>query len=535
MRIVLVNWTRLADGASLGGGVSGYTQQLALELARRGHEVCYLSSGVAYTPALAPCSVRRHADHAGIRVFEVVNSPVVAPGPCQAKNPGVEVASPVLEAELTRFFRLLEPDIVHFHNIEGFSAGCLSAARKGEGGWPGAKVLFSLHNYHTVCPQVYLMQSGTRPCHSFDNGHACVGCFGECDPGAERTHRAKLYALGFPPPPPPPPPPLPVGDRIRQVFSRPTRAVVPPLPLPGRPIETFADLAPDRVKPMPRSAPTTAPDRPSADDPLWTPLSNEVRPEPPSDKPPNEYAARRAAMVQALSACDRVLAVSAFVKAKFESFGVDPRVLDTVPIGSRMAELAGATPAQHRTLPVEPNRPIRLAFVGYHNFYKGLHMLTDALELLPTDVLGRFDLLVNAKAVEEFEPRLRRLQPRLARLTVQYGYQYDRIPEILAGTDLGLVPSVWWDNGPQTVMEFFACGIPVLGAALGGIPDLVGHGVNGMLHRGNDRHDLAKRLTEIADDPGMLTRLRSGVRPPRSMKDHAATIEGIYARTLAVK
>src|SRR5437868_1282283 len=130
MRIVLANWASVSEGASTGGGVNGYAQQLALELADRGHEVCWLSSGSAYIPdpktgLPAACRVRRMADFRGVRVFEVVNSPVIAPGPLQHRRPLGEVAAAELEAEVGRFFALLGPEIVHFHNIEGFSAGCV--------------------------------------------------------------------------------------------------------------------------------------------------------------------------------------------------------------------------------------------------------------------------------------------------------------------------------------------------------------------------------------------------------------------------
>ncbi len=65
------------------------------------------------------------------------------------------------------------------------------------------------------------------------------------------------------------------------------------------------------------------------------------------------------------------------------------------------------------------------------------------------------------------------------------------IPKLLVGRDVGVVPSVWWDNGPQTLIEMLNTGLPVLGAGLGGIPDLIRHEQNGMLFRGNDRQDAA--------------------------------------------
>jgi glycosyltransferase involved in cell wall biosynthesis len=240
-------------------------------------------------------------------------------------------------------------------------------------------------------------------------------------------------------------------------------------------------------------------------------------------------------MVAMLSKCDRVIAVSNFVRRKFEAMGVDGRVLTTLPIGSRMPELrAGVESEGYDPPPFDRRnpRPIRAVFMGYHNYFKGLPMLLDALGLLTPEYLGRLQLAVYAKDLDVIRPRLERLEPMLAGLTTRAGYRYDEVPALLRGKDLGLVPSVWWDNGPQTVMEFFSCGLPVLGAELGGIPDLVRHGHNGLLYRGNDRFDLARTLAGIIKDPAILTELRQNVRQPRGMAEHARAMESLYNECL---
>ena len=54
-----------------------------------------------------------------------------------------------------------------------------------------------------------------------------------------------------------------------------------------------------------------------------------------------------------------------------------------------------------------------MAFVGYNNWYKGLPMLGDSLELLTPEVLRHIHLFVYAFNGEQQEPQLRRLEPRL--------------------------------------------------------------------------------------------------------------------------
>jgi glycosyltransferase involved in cell wall biosynthesis len=517
MRIVMVNWARISDGAALGGGVNVYAQQLALELVARGHEVMWLGSGQRYVGweegKPGACRVRRFEDWRGVRVFEVVNSPVVSPGPCQAAEPLGEVSAPALEEEVARFCRLVEPEVVHFHNIEGFSAGCVRAVRG-----TGARVVFSLHNYHTICPQVYLMQGGRRPCFDFKGGLACAGCIDLPSPEAERVKRA---ALGMPVR-------VEAPERAGLLSRFKSKPPPPEPPWPGRAVETFVDTVPERAS-VRAAAPDTMMDMES---PEWEPLSNEVAP-PPDPAPRNEFGTRRAAMVEMLSGCDRVVAVSNFVHRKFASMGVEPRKLVTLPIGSRMPQLASATPGMSDPPPpFDRGRPIRAVFMGYNNYFKGMPMLLDSLELLAPEYLAKIHLCVYAKFLEEVQARLEALRGRLGGLTLRGGYSYEDVPMMLCGKDVGLVPSVWWDNGPQTVMEFFACGLPVIGAELGGIPDLVKHGVNGLLHHGNDRFDLARTLAGVVREPGRLFEMRNNVRPPLTMGEHAGAVEALYKQCM---
>lgn len=477
MRIVLINWARIEQGASQGGGINGYAQALGEALVSRGHEVVSLCGGTCFvagpgTREPGPCVIERRPDWRRIRIHEVVNSPVQAPAMPQFADPMGEVSAPELEQLVGALMGELSPDVVHIHSLEGFSAGCVDQIRRRT----RARIVFSLHNYHTICPQVYLLQGHRRPCFSFEQGHACATCIRAVDPREQRRRRAEWQSEGGPPPSAPAP--------------------VPPA-RPGSP-ETM-------------------------------PLSNEARAEPACDRAPNDYARRRVAMIAMLNRCDRILAVSDFVRRKFEALGVDPEKITVLHLGTRMVDCVAASGLGPRTEPCRA--PVRMAFMGYNNYAKGLPMLADSLESLSAQALAAIRLSVFAHHGEGIEPRFTRLGSRLAGLDFRPGYAFDEVPGLLIGEaiDLGVVPSVWWDNGPQTVLEFLACGVPVLGANLGGIPDFVREGENGLLFRGNDRQDLARRLTAVAANPGMIDRLRAGVRRPHSIREHTATLEEVYA------
>lgn len=510
MRIALVNWAPVQHGTAIGGGVNGYVSALARALHVRGHDVLCLSSGFAYQRDAAnrinpndpdrpgDCFVRERQSPEGVRLFEIVNSPIIAPAYYQFSDPHTELSSPTVERVFEHWVRTHAPDVVHFHNIEGLSAPCVARAKA-----LGARVVFSLHNYHTLCPQVNLMRNSRIACTSFENGHACWNCAFSTRPGDEMRSRA----------------------RAAERQDRPPRRISLRL-FPARPNAGAApNLTPELV---PTLSPATF-DRAQFESPEWQPLSNSAEPEPPDLRPLNAFGRRRAAMVQMLNTCDSVLAVSSFVHRKFESMGVAPRHLRTMFIGTLMTELAART-QRH---PIAPQEPIRLLVLGQNLFIKGLPMTLDSLEMLTPEVLARFSIHIAMLGAFTHNSRLRALQPRLAALDITDGYSFRDIPSLAADAHAGLVPSVWWDNAPQTVLELLACGLPVIGPELGGIPDFVKHDINGLLYRGNDRTDLARTLARIARQPHVLNTLRDRVQTPKSLSEHGAELEAHYAELLS--
>jgi len=75
-----------------------------------------------------------------------------------------------------------------------------------------------------------------------------------------------------------------------------------------------------------------------------------------------------------------------------------------------------------------------------------------------------------------------------------------KLNEIYNACDVMVVPSRQ-DNLPNTVLEAIACGIPVLGFNIGGLPDMVVHKKNGYLAKPFEIDDLIFGLNYILDNP----------------------------------
>lgn len=82
-----------------------------------------------------------------------------------------------------------------------------------------------------------------------------------------------------------------------------------------------------------------------------------------------------------------------------------------------------------------------------------------------------------------------------------------------------VVPSIWYENSPLTILEAHAAGRPVICSRLGGMVELVQDEVDGLLFTPNDDRDLARQLQRLRTEPGLLERLRDGIQPPRTFAD----------------
>ncbi|MCE0767859.1 glycosyltransferase family 4 protein [Pseudonocardia kujensis] len=92
------------------------------------------------------------------------------------------------------------------------------------------------------------------------------------------------------------------------------------------------------------------------------------------------------------------------------------------------------------------------------------------------------------------------------------------------------------DAGQLVVLEAFAAGVPVVGAAVGGIPEQVRSGRNGLLVPPGDAAALARALYAVVTRPVLARRLREGARRGAAAHSFDAMVdalEGAYADALA--
>jgi starch synthase len=165
---------------------------------------------------------------------------------------------------------------------------------------------------------------------------------------------------------------------------------------------------------------------------------------------------------------------------------------------------------------IDPDRPT-VVFVGRITRQKGLPYLLRALALLPAEV----QVVLCAGApdtpaiLEEVSSAVRTLQEtRSGIVWIDEILPQPALTAILTAATVFVCPSVYEPLGIVN-LEAMACGLPVVGTATGGIPEVVDDGVTGLLvpidqlqdgtgtPTDPDRFvaDLARALTEVVSDP----------------------------------
>lgn len=73
--------------------------------------------------------------------------------------------------------------------------------------------------------------------------------------------------------------------------------------------------------------------------------------------------------------------------------------------------------------------------------------------------------------------------------------------ELICNARAIILPSEWYENAPMCILEAHACGKPVIGARIGGIPEMIVAGETGALFQSGNVEELVDLLRQFADMP----------------------------------
>ncbi len=88
----------------------------------------------------------------------------------------------------------------------------------------------------------------------------------------------------------------------------------------------------------------------------------------------------------------------------------------------------------------------------------------------------------------------------------------EQLAELVRKARFSVYPSEWYENCPLSVIESQMYGTPVLGADIGGIPELIEAGRTGELFRSADSLDLQKKIKQLWQDRAESERMAQNCR-----------------------
>ena len=115
----------------------------------------------------------------------------------------------------------------------------------------------------------------------------------------------------------------------------------------------------------------------------------------------------------------------------------------------------------------------------------------------------------------------------------------DKLKQTIAGACAMLVPSVWYENCPLSILESQSLGTPVITADIGGMAELVEDGIDGIRIKELSPKALAEAIKTVLSDDGMIKVMSENCRKKRksmmTLEKYTDKAEQIYEKMIGRK
>lgn len=128
-------------------------------------------------------------------------------------------------------------------------------------------------------------------------------------------------------------------------------------------------------------------------------------------------------------------------------------------------------------------------FFGRLSYEKGVKTLLEAFKKMP-----QCRLKVVGTGPKEDEMKQFALDNSMENVEFLGYKQGKELTDLVSGAYFVIVPSEWYENNPMTIIEAYSMGIPVIGARIGGIPEIVIKGQTGFQFESGNVEDLREKL-----------------------------------------
>jgi glycosyltransferase involved in cell wall biosynthesis len=125
------------------------------------------------------------------------------------------------------------------------------------------------------------------------------------------------------------------------------------------------------------------------------------------------------------------------------------------------------------------------------------------IELLMQVAASRPDIRFLIAGTGDYEPLVNRYAQSHPNIIVLGNLNRTELFRTFDKADFLILPSIWYENNPNIIIEAMAYGLPVIGSRIGGIPELIGEG-RGYLFEANQPGSLRELIDQLYSQPESL-------------------------------
>ena len=139
-----------------------------------------------------------------------------------------------------------------------------------------------------------------------------------------------------------------------------------------------------------------------------------------------------------------------------------------------------------------------ICYIGRLEYIKGVHILIDAFSRLYKKGLAKNIILKIAGAGSDtYQKKIKnKVNAKKLNSKIHFVGQINakKISELLSNALFSVVPSLCFENQPNSIIESFACGTPVIASDIGSLSECIKVGETGFLFNLGDAEDLAQKM-----------------------------------------
>jgi len=247
----------------------------------------------------------------------------------------------------------------------------------------------------------------------------------------------------------------------------------------------------------------------------------------------------------ALSKINSIIAISRNVRDSLLKIGISKEKIDVIPPPINIEKFNPDCDKGEFKLQFQNNWPI-LLFVGNLTKTKGIDILIDALP----PVISKYPKVKLVMALDVQEKltdyefhRMRELKKKINQIGIKENIMevglVQNIQSLMAVSDVVVTPFLSTSGPadyPISVLEAMAVGRPVIATQVGGIPEVIESGKNGILIKPGDANELAQNILVLLKNPklqkGLGTNAAYFIANQFNLNKIANKVQNLYEKVL---